>query len=98
MVTPEETAVPTSVRELAGKALAHCEQASDTHWRMATEAEAALMLGNRGEARARYAMAIIRTRSTRDIDSMYAQAVLVAGRVFGEAGARDIDALFNYRD
>lgn len=98
MRTPAETAVPASVHELAVKALAHCAQASDTHWRMATEAEAALMQGNRGEARARYAMAIIRCRSPREVDSMYAQAILVAGRIFGDAGVQDIEALFNPRD
>lgn len=95
MRTAAETPVPASVQELANKALAHCRLASDTHWRMATEAEAALMLGNRGEARARYAMAIIRCRSPRQVDSMYAQALLVAGRIYGDAGVQDIESLFN---
>ncbi len=98
MRTPAETAVPASVRELASKALAHCEQASDTRWRMATKAEAALMFGHREEARTHYAMAITHSRSARELDSMYAQAVLVAGRIFGDIGVQDIEALFNPRD
>ncbi len=98
MRTLPGSAIPASVQDLARKALDHCQHASYTHWRLATEAEAMLLLGDTASARARYALAIARARSPRDVDSIYAQAILVANRVCNEVGLQDIDALFNPRD
>ncbi len=79
---------------MARLALTHCERAPGTHWNLATQGEAQLVLGNLDQAEARYAEAFSLVRSPREVDSMYAQAVQVASRVAGTAGASRIEALF----
>jgi pimeloyl-ACP methyl ester carboxylesterase len=85
--------VPAKVRARAERALKHCAAAEEDHWRLATEAEAALMLKDLPKAKELYKRALDKARSERERDSMYGQAVRVAERVFGEAGVREIAAL-----
>lgn len=95
MITQEDTPVPDAVRQMALRAVTHCDQAADSQWNQATRAEAALMRGDLDAALTGYAAAITRTRSPREIDSMYSQAFRVADRVHGEDGATRIEKLFN---
>jgi hypothetical protein len=44
MAAPATAGVPADVRSMAGRALKHCSAAAEDHWRLATEAEAALMM------------------------------------------------------
>jgi pimeloyl-ACP methyl ester carboxylesterase len=94
MATPPNADIPASVIKMAEHARKHCEQAPETSWRFATEAEAFLMLGNLDGAETLYRRAKALTDSPREIDSMYMQAVRVANRVFGKRGAARIEAVF----
>jgi|EndMetStandDraft_8_1072994.scaffolds.fasta_scaffold16695_4 pimeloyl-ACP methyl ester carboxylesterase len=85
--------VPAKVRAMAERALRHCAAAKEDHWRLATEAEAALMLEDLPKAKELYARALAKATSERERDSMYSQAVRVAERVFGERGVKEIAAL-----
>jgi tetratricopeptide (TPR) repeat protein len=91
---PEASDVPEGVRSCARRALEHCAGADASHWRDATEGEARLMLGDLVQAEQKYRQAVAQADSTRDIDSMYVQAVRVAGRVFGEDGVTRIEEIF----
>src|SRR5262245_1820500 len=85
--------VPAKVRDMAEQALKHCAAAKEDHWRLATEAEAALMLEDLPKAKELYKRALAKATSERDRDSMYSQAVRLAQRVFGEDGVKEIAAL-----
>ena len=85
--------VPAKVRAMAERALKHCAAAKEDHWRLATEAEAALMLEDLPKAAGLYKRALAKATSERERDSMYSQAVRVAERVFGEPGVKEIAAL-----
>jgi hypothetical protein len=85
--------VPAKVRDMAEQALKHCAAAKEDHWRLATEAEAALMLEDLPKAKELYKRALAKATSERDRDSMYSQAVRVAQRVFCEDGVKEIAAL-----
>jgi len=78
---------------MAEQALKHCAAAKEDHWRLATEAEAALMLEDLPKAAGLYKRALAKATSERERDSMYSQAVRVAERVFGEPGVKEIAAL-----
>ena len=81
---------------MAQRALKHCRMAPENHWRIATEAEAALMLGELDKALGLYGRAIKMAESQRDIESMYTQAVRVADRVFGRKGVKRFEELSGF--
>ena len=93
MAASATAGVPAPVRAMAERALKHCAAAKEDHWRLATEAEAALMLEDLQKATGLYKRALAKATSERDRDSMYGQAMRVALRVFGEPGAKEIAAL-----
>lgn len=95
LVSPDDR-VPPEVTAMAERALGHCANSPISHWRLAAEAEANLILGKLDEASRAYAEAI-RLAAPREIESMAAQAVLVATRVHGRSGARLIGDLFGYK-
>jgi hypothetical protein len=84
MDLPPASAISESCKQLARRALAHCNECAPSHWRTATEGEARLILGEIDSGFSEYTAAIGKTSSQREIDSMYAQAFRVAERVFGE--------------
>ncbi len=94
MMSNPDLSVPPSVIELATVAGTHCAAAAETHWRVATQAEVALMRGELDVACALYARAIKLAGSPRAIDSMYTQAVQVASRVHKRSGVVRIEAAF----
>ncbi|WP_200478962.1 alpha/beta fold hydrolase, partial [Azospirillum brasilense] len=94
MMVPEGHAIPNTIREMAITVLAHCDQANDTMWRRATEGEALLILGDLDEACVRYAWAVQRALSPRELASIYAHAVRVAEHIHGEDGGRKVAGLF----
>lgn len=96
MAAPATTKVPKSARDMADRALRHCKKAGDSHWRRATQAEAALILGNLPRARKYYREALAMASSERERDSIYSQAVRVAAKIFGEPGVKEIATLSGF--
>jgi pimeloyl-ACP methyl ester carboxylesterase len=86
--------IPQSAREMATRALAHCDNSAASHWRSATEGEAWLILGDEERAHHAYRRAISLTQTARDLDSIYSQAIRIAARVKGDDGARRLEGLF----
>ena len=94
MASPPESKITSSVREMARLAQTHCALSIDNFWRIATEAEAGLILGDIDQAVALYSRAISMAQSPRAIDSMCSQAIRVATRTHGKTGARRIEEVF----
>lgn len=92
--SPPEQPVPVAAREMAERARGYCAGATEGYWRLATEAEACLVLGDLPAAEDLYTRALARGPGPRAVQSMYAQAVRVATRVFGKHGADSIERLF----
>lgn len=90
--------VPAKVRAMAEQALKHCAAAKEDHWRLATEAEAALMLEDLPKATGLYKRALAKATSERERYSLYSQAVRVAERVFGETGGNEIETLSGFHE
>jgi hypothetical protein len=96
MDLPPASAISESCKQLARRALAHCEQCVPSQWRSATEGEAYLILGDIDAGFDSYAAAISKTSSQREIDSMHGQAFRVAERIFGEQGLARLEEAFGY--
>lgn len=96
MASPANSAIPDAAARMAQTACEHCTKVSESSWSLATEGEAALILGNLERAEMFYRRAIEKTSSPREIDSMYNQAIRVATRVFRAKGARKIEQLFGF--
>lgn len=94
MSTPPASSVPPSARHVAERALAYAQEARDDHWRSATRGDAMLMLGSLKEAGEAYRQAVAQATSPREIDSMYAQAIRIAERIYGESGVREVEDAF----
>jgi hypothetical protein len=94
MASPPDSTVTSQVREMAKRAQAHCVHSPEQSWRMATEAEAELILGDLRRAVELYSSAISLAESPRAIDSMYSQAIRVAARTHGKSGAQRIEEVF----
>jgi len=94
IASPASADIPTSVRGMAERVKEYCSNARETNWRVATEAEACLMLEDFSQAVSLYPKAISLTQSPREIESMYSQAVRVATRVFGRKGTKGIEQVF----
>jgi pimeloyl-ACP methyl ester carboxylesterase len=94
MSSPVGSGVPEAAKEMAKIAAGHCAHVPEDAWSLATEGEAALVMGNLDRAVMFYERALQRTSSPRAIDSMYSQAVRIATRIFGAEGARRVERLF----
>ncbi len=94
MDLPPASAVSDRVKSIAQRALDHCLKCAPSQWQLATKGEALLMLGNAEEGFRAYAEAILKTKSQREIDSMYAQVFRVANRVYGEEGSLRVEKTF----
>lgn len=94
MSSRPEAAVSLPVIEMAKRAQAHCGSAPESFWRIATEAEVELIVGDLSRAIELYSHAISMTPSPRNIDSMYLQAIQVATRTHGQIGAERIEQAF----
>lgn len=94
MITPQASAVPETVASMAARALEYASAARNDHWRSATQGDALLMLGQLSAACIEYGVAVQRTKSPREIDSMYSQAIRLSERIFGEAGIRTVETAF----
>ncbi len=97
MAASATAGVPARVREMAERALHYSASAEEDHWRLATEAEAALMLKDLPRAVELYGRAIAKAASERDRDSIYGQAIRVAERVFGKDGVGQIEVLSGFQ-
>ncbi|MCK1424816.1 MULTISPECIES: alpha/beta fold hydrolase [unclassified Bradyrhizobium] len=97
MSLPPFSAITSPCQEMAKRALAHCDKCAVTHWRLATEGEAFLILGDLTKAIEQYGKAIELAGSQREIDSMYSQAFRVSERCHGEAGIKKIEETFGLR-
>jgi tetratricopeptide (TPR) repeat protein len=91
---PVTSAVSPSCRALAERAMEHCKHCAISQWRLATQGEALLILGDSAQAFACYDDAIKLTSSQRDIDSMYSQAFRVAERIYGQDGLLKVEQTF----
>jgi len=96
LASPTTAGVPEAVRGMAERALQHGSAARENHWRLATQAEAALMMEDLAKAKELYGRALAKAESERDRDSMYSQVVRVAERVFGETGVEQIEGLSGF--
>ncbi len=94
MVTPEASAIPNSAANYARRALSHAENATPGKWCEATRGEAHLILHDLETASEAYRRAVTELPSPREVDSIYAQAVRLAGRVFGLRGIKAIESIF----
>lgn len=94
MASPLDSKVTSQTQEMARLAQTHCARSSENFWRIATEAEAALILDDLERAVALYSRAISISQSPRAIDSMYSQAIRVAERTHGRSGAQRIEEVF----
>lgn len=94
MKLPPANTVSGPCLDTAQRALDFCAKCPASRWRLATEGEALLILGQLDKALEAYKQAIAKTRSQREIDSMYLQASQVAARVYGEEGAMKIQQTF----
>lgn len=91
---PEHESVSEEVREAAEKARIFARRAEETSWSLATIGEASLMLGELKEALDAYRSARETSGTVRAQHSMFAQALEVAGRVFGESGEKAVREVF----
>jgi hypothetical protein len=94
MDLPPTSAVSDQCKQLARRALEHCQKSAPGQWR--TEGEAHLILGEIDDGFSAYAAAVAKASSQREIDSMYAQAFRVAERMAGEEGLRRLKKIFGY--
>jgi hypothetical protein len=94
MSSPSDSKVSSQAQEMARLAQAHCAIAPENFWRIATEAEAELILGDLERAVELYSHAISMAKSPRAIDSMYSQAIRVAEHAHGKSGAQRIEEAF----
>ncbi len=84
-------------RENATKALEHCKLAGRDHWRLATEGEAHLYLGDYDFALDCYKAALREHPDTREIDSMYQQAMWISRLIENEEVERKLTDIFTFR-
>lgn len=98
MASPPASGVPHSVRSMAQSAYEHCEKGVLNNWRVATAAEAQLILGEFDRAITLYCEAIKMTTSPRQIDSMYSQAIQIAERRGGQELTKRIETIFRVLD
>jgi pimeloyl-ACP methyl ester carboxylesterase len=91
---PTASSLPDEAVEMAQTALAHCDQAKDSHWARATRAEASLVLRRLNDAIEHYESAISATTSPRHVQSMYVNAARLAEHIYGLAGLQRVENAF----
>lgn len=85
----------SAAKRLAERSLEHCGAvAAPDKWSLATEGEAYLLLGNESDALDRYGKAMVADATPREIESMYQQALKVAGLVSSRETAERLERLF----
>jgi tetratricopeptide (TPR) repeat protein len=84
-------------RQLAQEVLVHCQKAPRDKWRLATEGEAYLYLGEPNAALASYAAALDEFPDSREVGSMRQQAVWVARLLEDTSMENRIEGLFERR-
>lgn len=83
-----------AARELARRALEHCDAAPEDAWNLATRGEAHLILGDADAALEGYERALALEPGPRQIESMFTQSVRVAELLGDRAAGRRLEALF----
>ena len=81
-------------KRMAKKVLGHCAKAPREKWRLATEGEALLYLGETDTALERYREAVETRPQARELDSMYRQAVWVGHLVEDKSVLARLEAIF----
>jgi pimeloyl-ACP methyl ester carboxylesterase len=84
----------TVARTQAQKVLEYCAQSPAEKWRLATEGEAQLLLGNPEAALASYQAAVAAHPTPRELDSMYQQAIRIASLLGDEYTADRLSPIF----
>lgn len=90
----------SAARRQARTTLADCESAAadersdQRKWRLATEGEALLMLGQNAKALQRYTAAVACEPSPREMQSMYQQAIYLSRLVGDDALRRELEGTF----
>lgn len=97
MITPAPAQATPLVQQMAKRVLSYCEGTPRTFWRSATEGDAFQVLGALSEACKRYMDALAQHPNPRSVDSMYAQAMLLAQQLFGDSGVKEIEAVFGLK-
>lgn len=87
-----------AAKRMARKVLNHCAQAPREKWRLATEGEAHLLLGETDAAIEIYQQAIEANPTPREIGSMYQQAIQVATLVKDKFAVERLEAIFRGAD
>lgn len=83
-----------AAQRTAEKVLGHCHAAKEDKWRLATEGEANLLLGDTDVAMEFYQKAANRNASPRELDSMFQQAFRVASVLGNETAAARLEEIF----
>ena len=94
MVGPEHEGASEETREAAELARSFAKQGQETAWSLVTVGEASLMLGELTEALVAYERARETSGTVRAQQSMFAQALEVASRVYGDEGERAVRHVF----
>ena len=94
MKRPQASQVPLEVRAMAQRALLYAQSAKDNHWRHATQGDAYCILGDLKRACEAYSLAVLVANSPREIDSMYSQAIRLAGHTFATPGIEAVESAF----
>ncbi|MER9935141.1 alpha/beta fold hydrolase [Mesorhizobium sp. M0088] len=97
MSAPPASEIGAEVHAMANLAIEHCNFAPVSHWQLATQGEAKLILGDMNGAMESYKLAIEKCASPRDRESMATQALSVANRVYGHEGAKQIGKVLGVR-
>ena len=91
---PAHRGVSEETRNAAETTREFAMKAPETSWSLATIGEASLMLGELEEGLARYQRARAKSRTVREQQSMFSQALEVAERVYGQDEESAIRAVF----
>jgi tetratricopeptide (TPR) repeat protein len=83
-----------AAKAIAGKVLRDCALARKTIWRLATEGEANLVVGEANVALQRYKEAISLQPTPREFSSMFQQALRVADLVGDDEAAAELTKLY----
>ena len=91
---PAHLGVSEETCKAAETARAFAKRAPETSWSLATIGEASLMLGELQEGLTKYQRARETSRTVREKQSMFCQALEVASRVYGQEGESAVRSVF----
>jgi pimeloyl-ACP methyl ester carboxylesterase len=86
-----------SAQKMARRVLTHCSKAYKDTWRLATEGEAFLLLGEEDRSIDHYGQALDTNPEPRQISSMFHQATLVSGLLKNQHATDRLEVLFRKR-